>query len=130
MYISNFPTGIYIGKNKINLLFRRPFPHFAWSFLYRTYLFTKYAIFYPIGRSYEDYATTYKVFSFANKVVSTDQRLYEYIQRDSSIMHSQNISQAMDILIATQEIDNFFNLEDSQLKKVVYMYQLPRLLNA
>ncbi|WP_439425178.1 glycosyltransferase family 2 protein [Oenococcus alcoholitolerans] len=130
MIISNFPTGVFLGQDKLNLLFKNHFPHFAWSFLYKKSLFADHTILYPVGRSYEDYATTYKTVFFANKLVSLNKQLYEYVQRDSSIMHLPKVSQAEDILMATKEIDVFFQSSSSEIKNWVYAYQIPRLLNA
>lgn len=55
----------------------------SWTKLYRRKLFNN--IEFPVGRNYEDEATTYKVFYKASKTVYTNAVLYYYFQRSNSI---------------------------------------------
>ena len=53
--------------------------------IYRRELFEN--ITYPIGRIYEDTATTYKLFNKANKVFHLNKAYYYYVRRNDSICH-------------------------------------------
>lgn len=55
--------------------------------LYKKELFNH--IKYPVGKLYEDLATTYRLFDISNKIVITDSIVYFYFQNSNSIMHKQ-----------------------------------------
>ena len=55
--------------------------------LYKRQLFHAYR--FPVGKLYEDLATTYKVVGDANRIAYGDKIVYYWIQRSGSIMHSQ-----------------------------------------
>ncbi len=74
----------YSGKEALNLLLKdEEVNSFAWDKLYHSSLFAN--IRYPIGRIFEDTATTYKLFNLANCIVRIDTPLYYYVRRKSSI---------------------------------------------
>lgn len=56
---------------------------FAWNKLYRLSLFND--VRYPIGKTYEDQATTYLLFHKAMQIYVADAILYNYVYRKSSI---------------------------------------------
>lgn len=56
---------------------------FAWNKLYKLSLFND--VNYPIGKIYEDQATTYLLFHKAQRIYVTDAILYNYVYRESSI---------------------------------------------
>ena len=70
-----------------SLLYRKKFTTSPWGKLYRRTLFE--GIQYPLGKIYEDLATTYRVLAKANKVVISTARNYYYFQRMDSIFHTQ-----------------------------------------
>ena len=61
---------------------------YAWNKIYKRQVFD--GLSYPVGRNYEDMATTYKAFLKAQKVSVLSESLYYYIQREGSISNSEN----------------------------------------
>ncbi|PET44652.1 hypothetical protein CN514_21660, partial [Bacillus sp. AFS001701] len=80
---------------------------YAWDKLYKKELFDN--IRYPIGKIYEDVFTTYKLFLKSNKIVSVDEPLYYYIQRDGSTLRKGFNNKQFDQLDAIEEINSFFS---------------------
>lgn len=62
----------------------------AWAKLYKSSLFDE--VRYPEGYAYEDQGTTYKTFLKSNIIVFISDRLYFYLQRGGSILHSNTNS--------------------------------------
>ncbi len=58
----------------------------TWNKLYRTQLFLKNKITFPLGQLHEDNLTTYKLYSKSKKVAFIGQPLYYYCERSDSIM--------------------------------------------
>lgn len=58
---------------------------FAWDKVYRRELFEN--ITYPVGRIYEDTATTYKLFHKAKSILHLNKAYYYYIRRNDSLCH-------------------------------------------
>lgn len=72
--ISENPTLLYINSP------------YAWNKLYRKSLFLKHDVRFPKGLIYEDIATIYPIFSYANKISKVDEALYYYIlKREGAI---------------------------------------------
>lgn len=80
---------------------------YAWDKLYKKELFDY--IRYPKGKIYEDVFTTYKLFLKSNKIVSVDEPLYYYIQRDGSTLRKGFNNKQFDQLDAIEEIKSFFS---------------------
>lgn len=79
----------------------------VWNKLYKTSLYG--GIRFPVGRVYEDEATTFKVVDKANKVARIDAKLYYYRQRPGSIvMGSLTLKKIEDKLLAFQEKTEYF----------------------
>jgi glycosyltransferase involved in cell wall biosynthesis len=87
---------------------------FAWDKLYRSSLFS--AIRYPLGRIFEDTATTYKVFDLANSVVRVNQALYYYLKRDDSITKTKSLKKYYDNFLGFYERFEFVNEKMPHLK--------------
>lgn len=65
------------------------FGNYAWNKLYKKYLFDD--VQYPVGKKMEDLGTTYKLIEKCNdRIVYDSRKLYFYLQRDNSILHSPN----------------------------------------
>lgn len=75
--------------------------------LYKRELFDD--IRYPIGKIYEDVFTTYKLFLRSNKIVSIDEPLYYYNQRDGSTLRGGFNNKQFDQLDAVEEIKSYFS---------------------
>lgn len=88
----------------------------AWNKLYKRELFNN--VYYPVGKNYEDEATTYKLFYNAKKVGYLDKQLYYYLQREESIMGQK---MGMKNLVAFDSLDSvvkfYENSNDNYLAK-------------
>ena len=62
---------------------------------------------FPVGRLYEDLASTYKKIAECEYVIFSDKQIYIWIQRDNSITHSGISEKQMDIFWAADELYNF-----------------------
>lgn len=74
--------------------------------LYKSEIVRKYP--FPVGRKYEDEATTCKFYYEANKVVIGNCILYAYFQNPNSIMHSKNNEINYDAIWAQEHRAYFF----------------------
>lgn len=78
---------VFSGIDAIkNSWYKKEITNSAWAKLYKKELF--FNVEYPKGKVYEDLGTTYKLLYKAKKVVYADCRIYYYVQRKESIMHS------------------------------------------
>lgn len=95
----------------------------AWNKLYKAVLFEN--IRYPLGKTYEDQATTYLLFHKANRIYVDDSVLYNYIFRSNSISADWNKPESiidrfsiwMDRLVFIRTY--YPELEKDQIKQLV-----------
>ena len=59
----------------------------VWNKLYKRDIWKD--IRFPVGKRYEDDLTTYKLFSKINRLVSTERKLHNYVQRKNSLIHEE-----------------------------------------
>lgn len=78
----------------------------TWGKLYKASLFIN--VRFPVGRTHEDQFTTYRLFSMSHKNVITNYPTYGYRQREGSIMHSHNISEAFDEVQGVENAVKYF----------------------
>lgn len=78
----------------------------VWNKLYKKDLFNE--IQFPVGKRYEDDFTTYKLFNKINKLVSTEKRLYNYVQRQGSIMNSEFSITRLEAIEVFENYEKFF----------------------
>ncbi|TGA99958.1 glycosyltransferase [Sporolactobacillus shoreae] len=96
---------------------------YSWNKLYKRQLWDQ--ITFPKGKIFEDEFTTYKVFHACNRVAVTDQKLYYYVQRKSSIAHSQFSLKMLDHCEALDEMIRFIeknNPEALPIVSIKYMF--------
>lgn len=74
--------------------------------LYKKTLFE--GIRFPVGRTHEDTATTYKLYYKAEKVVYLQEPLYFYRQNSNGIMKTRSVSEMCHDLLAYQEWIEFY----------------------
>lgn len=122
--------GEYIGNENLELLFNGGISHFAWSFIIKRNIFDDKNNFFPEGRLFEDFATIYKWLYASKKLYVSNKKLYNYMQRNTSIMHKPKLSHATDIEDTVDELDMFVSQYIPSLEKDAIRYELPRLLNA
>ena len=89
----------------------------VWNKLYKISLFND--IRYPIGKIHEDEYTTYKLFHKAKKIISSNKKLYGYVQRQSSIMNKPFSLTRLDAL---EPYDNYLTF----FKKLGDIYLLKK----
>lgn len=70
------------------------FSVYAWGKLYKRELVEENP--YPVGKIYEDLATTYKIIGSSSGVAFGNKQIYYWIQRSNSIMHSGFSNRQMD----------------------------------
>lgn len=95
----------------------------TWNKLYKTALFLEHNIQFPVGKLHEDNFTTYQLLYYANKIAYTDQILYNYRQRSTSIVGTYNHKRLV-ILDVIKEIEMFFQDKPMNLSKEIEIYEL------
>lgn len=90
------------------LLEDREIQSHPWGKLYKKELFQN--ISFPENlQAFEDYYTIFKVFNNANKVARSNDKLYHYIQFDSSLSHNLTPQRAYNFFLAIMETYKFLN---------------------
>ena len=84
---------------------------------------------FPVGKLYEDLATTYKIFAKAEKVASVDKIVYYYYQNTDSIMHAKYTTERLQgITFAEEELEfmkkNFPDAKNAALYRLFYEHLL------
>lgn len=74
----------------------------AWAKLYKLKLFN--GVRYPVGKLYEDIATTYKIFLKANAIISGNNCIYNYVLRSNSIVNGEFNEKKFDLIEMTDEM--------------------------
>lgn len=80
----------------------------AWGRLWKRKLFMESGVRFPGRAWYEDIRTTSKLFAVAGSIVTIDDVLYNYYQREGSIMRSSNIERNIEIVDAFKDIIGWF----------------------
>lgn len=86
----------------------------AWARLYRKELLLNNP--FPIGKLYEDLASTHKKIAECDYVAFSDKQIYIWIQRENSITHSGISEKQMDIFWAADEVFNFISENYPEIK--------------
>lgn len=80
----------------------------ACSRVWKKSLFLDSGVRYPSKVWYEDLRTSMKLFALAGSIVSIPEKLYLYLQRPGSIMHSGNVGRNHEIVDAFQDLLEWF----------------------
>lgn len=105
------------------MLYHQNYDVSAWAKMYDKKLFKN--IRYPVGRAFEDAATTYKIIDKSKKIAFGYESKYKYIIRPNSIVTSNfNISK-FDLITSTNEMCDFIkekypNLNQAAIRRKVY----------
>lgn len=86
--------------------------------LYKKKLFQN--VQFPVGRYYEDLATTYLFILYSNRVAVIHHQLYAYRFRESSIMTSAFNDKCMDCIWVGKKLVNDIEVMAPQLRKAAY----------
>lgn len=97
----------------------------AWGKLYKKELFKN--IKFPIGRLYEDSATTYKLLDISNKIVFWGKSKYHYVIRNNSITTNSFSNKKLDLIYSTKEMTDYISnkypvLVDACNRRLIYSY--------
>lgn len=84
------------------MCYQRSVDNCACGKLYRASLFRE--IRYPVGKLYEDLATTYRLLWEAEKIVYSSEKLYYYFQHEESIMFRPFDKRNMDRITVSREL--------------------------
>ena len=95
----------------------------AWAKLYKLKLFN--GVRYPVGKLYEDIATTYKIFLKANAIISGNNCIYNYVLRSNSIVNGEFNEKKFDLIEMTDEMvkavcEVYPDLSNAGLRRRVY----------
>lgn len=115
------------GKTALVSLFSKQLENYSWSFAARRELYT--GIEFPVGRNYEDKATTYRLIAVSNRIGFIDRVLYRYRQRLGSITHSVSASDIIGEIQTCAEqrsflAQNYSQLLDLQAKYYAYEFMI------
>lgn len=99
---------VYLGNSKVE--------NYAWSYITRTELLRENNITFPLSRSYEDVATTYKVFFLSKEIKISSSNLVYYRQREGSIITKIGFNNIDDVLIVNDEVEVF--LKDKKIDDI------------
>ena len=97
------------------------FSVFAWGKLYKRELIENHP--YPVGKLYEDLFTTYKIVCDSNGVAFGNRKIYYWVQRTDSIMHSSfNRRQFDGIKAAKQQLIYLSKTHPKAIPAAKYRY--------
>ena len=74
---------------------------------------------FPVGRLYEDAATTYKFIIAAKKMAVSDAKTYNYVMRSDSISNCKFHPKKMDLITSTEEMTTAIKKKYKDLDKAV-----------
>lgn len=125
------------GSNEVlkNLFTKNDILNYVWNKLYRKELYD--GIIFPYGESAQDISTVYKVIQKTNKVAVTKSKLYGYLQRKESAVHSCTPKYLSDrINASTRRYNDLKNnneiikyLNPSMAKEIYYCYVYATIAN-
>lgn len=93
--------------------------------VFRREIWSTSSVLFPERLYYEDAATIYKLYPYVKKVGYLKQPIYCYLQREGSIIHTQNISRNNDIIKALKGVKDYYienALQDIYSKEIEYVY--------
>lgn len=116
------------GKKAVAELCLGLIEDYVWSFMARRSLYESNSIRFPQGRRMEDAATTYRVFSAADRVVLMDEKLYLYRSRPDSIISTVDMRFIDDFLFAIDDSRDGITHLYSELNGLAQYRSLRQLL--
>ena len=113
---SKFQTSVVSADVAMKyMMVRNEYTHCAYGKLYLSSFWKNFE--FPEGRLYEDYLTTYQLFSRAKNVVLVDRVGYNYLQRSNSIMHLDVSPKVLSIIDVANEVTEWVSKNVPELKK-------------
>lgn len=96
----------------------------SWNKIYKRSLFTDNEITFPFGRTHEDNFTTYKLIGLSNKIIFIGVPLYNYVQREGSIMALPFSRKRLHVIDAFDEAVDWTMLRYPKLEGLVRAYRI------
>nr|MBP3258865.1 glycosyltransferase family 2 protein [Bacilli bacterium] len=124
---TKYDTKEYVGNSELILdkLLYDELDVSAWAKLYKKELFNK--IKFPVGRLYEDSATTYKLVDESKVIAVNTKPIYYYIIKPNSITNCSFNKKKLDLITSTEEMVNYISYKYPQLlsgcnRRMMYAY--------
>lgn len=97
----------------------------TWAKLYKKKLFNN--IEFPVGRLFEDAATTYKLVAASKRIAVNSIPLYNYVIRENSISTNSFSEKKLDLITSTKEMTTYIekkypDLKDGCKRRLMYSY--------
>ncbi len=97
----------------------------AWSKMYERHLFDE--VEYPVGRLFEDTATTYRLVDLAGRVALVSKPIYRYMVRQNSITGQTFSPRKMELITSTEEMTTYVAarypaLEKAAKRRLLFAY--------
>lgn len=131
-WFTNRPEGMKEPLTALKALFSNQIGNFAWSYVCKTTLYQDKDIYFPVGRSYEDLGTTYKLIAAAQKIYFSKDTLYYYFQENpNSITRTWKPRNYRECLQTYHEIENYLSNyypADHELQASLYNQKFSSLI--
>ena len=100
------------------------FENYAWAHIIKRIVYIDNNIFFPVGRNYEDVATTYKLGNAAKKIILIRSIGYYYRDREGSITNHYSEKNVSDLLQSIREfkLDKSLVFSDASKTNFVHRY--------
>lgn len=123
---------IYSNIEVLKMLLECKIPCYAWNKIYKSELFKKYNIKYPIGKLYEDVSTFVHLITKCEKISFINQPLYKYRIRRGSITNTKNEQAIVGINYAIDQVNTLIFQEylGSKVSDELVNFNLKYSLNA
>lgn len=124
-----FPSEPCLAADDVlGLLLTSRLTFFAWKFLAKRSLYELNGydhIRFPVGRKYEDVATTYRLVAQAGRIAMLDEPLLHYRQREGSILHNRKeiLPSYRDVTAITDDIVEYMRLRRPELVSLSETYR-------
>lgn len=113
-------------KKALELLFSKQLENYAWSFIARRNVYQN--IRFPVGRNFEDKATTYRLIDNARRVAFVSQSLYHYRYRSTSITKRMRFADIESELTTFEEQSEWIARHYPELKQEQRKFYLNEFL--
>lgn len=108
------------------MMLRQGYTHCAYAKMYHISYWKDF--YFPDGKLYEDYLTTYKVFSKAQNIALVNRIGYNYLQRSNSIMHMKLSKKALSIIDISDEVTSWISQNKPHLLRYAQILQMANYL--
>lgn len=99
--------GVLSASSVIEMILNNELDNYIWQFVYQRQMLLDNNFSFMTGMVYEDIVATPTILSFAQQIVSSSQRLYNYRVRKNSIVHSVSLKKVQDLETMVSEFIKF-----------------------